>query len=47
MGGGHHHHEPFVVPDYKKYDNWRQYAKLVEHQERLAAHGLKPDPWIR
>ncbi|VDP51155.1 unnamed protein product [Soboliphyme baturini] len=44
--GGSDHHEPFKVPDYKVYDNWRQYPELVQHQERLARLGLK-DPWIR
>lgn len=44
MGGGHH--EPFKVPDWKIYNNYRAFPELVEHERRLAMMGLK-DPWIR
>ena len=43
MGGGGY---PLPkVPDYRKY-KWEEIPQLVEHQNRLAEHGLK-DPWAR
>jgi len=45
-GGGHHHEEPFKVPHYSKYNNWKECPELVEYSKRLEASKLK-DPWIR
>ncbi|ETN74108.1 hypothetical protein NECAME_04137 [Necator americanus] len=44
MGGGHH--EPFQIPNYSIYNNYRQFPELAAHEKRLAQIGLK-DPWIR
>lgn len=44
--GGHGSHEPFEVPHYSKYNNYKQSPELAEHEKRLARLGLK-DPWIR
>lgn len=46
LGGGHGHHEPFKVPHYTVYNNYRQCPELLAHEERLGRLGLK-DPWIR
>uniref|UniRef100_A0A914DQK4 NADH dehydrogenase [ubiquinone] 1 beta subcomplex subunit 3 n=1 Tax=Acrobeloides nanus TaxID=290746 RepID=A0A914DQK4_9BILA len=44
MGGGHH--EPFKVPDYKIYSNYKAFPQLSAYEKRLSRLGLK-DPWIR
>ncbi|CAJ0585908.1 unnamed protein product, partial [Mesorhabditis spiculigera] len=46
MGGGHHAHEPFKIPHYSIYNNYRDFPELAAHEKRLAQVGLK-DPWIR
>ncbi|RCN27118.1 hypothetical protein ANCCAN_27149 [Ancylostoma caninum] len=43
---GHGHHEPFQIPKYTIYDNYKQFPELAAHEKRLAQIGLK-DPWIR
>ncbi|EPB72509.1 NADH-ubiquinone oxidoreductase B12 subunit family protein [Ancylostoma ceylanicum] len=43
---GHGHHEPFQIPNYTIYNNYRQFPELAAHEKRLAQIGLK-DPWIR
>ncbi|KAK0420642.1 hypothetical protein QR680_014807 [Steinernema hermaphroditum] len=45
MGGGHHH-EPFQIPNYTIYNNYRDFPELAAHERRLQKIGLK-DPWIR
>ena len=45
MGGGHHE-EPFKIPNYSIYNNYRAFPQLAAHEKRLAQIGLK-DPWIR
>ncbi|EYB88921.1 hypothetical protein Y032_0239g3309 [Ancylostoma ceylanicum] len=42
---GHGHHEPFQIPNYTIYNNYRQFPELAAHEKRLAQIGLK-DPWI-
>ncbi|CAI2341723.1 unnamed protein product [Caenorhabditis sp. 36 PRJEB53466] len=44
MGGGHH--EPFKIPNFSIYNNYRDFPQLAQHEKRLAQIGLK-DPWIR
>ncbi|PAV56750.1 hypothetical protein WR25_05011 [Diploscapter pachys] len=46
MGGGHHSHEPFVIPKPEIYDNFREFPQLKAHEERLAKLKLR-DPWIK
>ncbi|CAB3404015.1 unnamed protein product [Caenorhabditis bovis] len=43
MGG---HHEPYKIPHYSIYNNYRDFPQLLQHEKRLAQLGLK-DPWIR
>ncbi|CAJ0960192.1 unnamed protein product, partial [Mesorhabditis belari] len=45
-GGGGHGHEPFKIPHYSIYDNYKAFPELAAHEKRLAQLGLK-DPWIR
>lgn len=43
---GHGHHEPFTIPKYTIYNNYREFPELLAHEKRLGQIGLK-DPWIR
>lgn len=43
---GHGHEEPFKVPHYSIYNDWRSYPHLAAHEKRLERLGLK-DNWIR
>ena len=43
---GHGHGEPFEVPHYSIYNNYRQFPHIAEHERRLARLGLK-DNFIR
>uniref|UniRef100_A0A914ZF53 NADH dehydrogenase [ubiquinone] 1 beta subcomplex subunit 3 n=1 Tax=Parascaris univalens TaxID=6257 RepID=A0A914ZF53_PARUN len=43
---GHGHQEPFKIPNYTIYNNYRDFPELAAHEQRLAQIGLK-DPWIR
>ncbi|KAK5973616.1 NADH-ubiquinone oxidoreductase B12 subunit family protein [Trichostrongylus colubriformis] len=43
---GHGHHEPFKIPHYSIYNNYRDFPELAAHEKRLAQIGLK-DNWIR
>jgi hypothetical protein len=43
---GGHHEEPYEVPHYTTYNDYKKCPELVAHEERLARLGLK-DPWIR
>ncbi|VDP60426.1 unnamed protein product [Heligmosomoides polygyrus] len=41
-----HGHEPFKIPHYSIYNNYREFPELANHEKRLAQIGLK-DKWIR
>ncbi|VDL63230.1 unnamed protein product [Nippostrongylus brasiliensis] len=43
---GHGHHEPFKIPHYSIYNNYKAFPELANHEKRLAQIGLK-DNWIR
>ncbi|KAK6051900.1 hypothetical protein COOONC_10595 [Cooperia oncophora] len=43
---GHGHQEPFKIPHYSIYNNYREFPELAAHEKRLAQIGLK-DNWIR
>ncbi|KJH52625.1 hypothetical protein DICVIV_01210 [Dictyocaulus viviparus] len=43
---GHGHQEPFKIPHYSIYNNYRDFPELANHEKRLAQIGLR-DPWIR
>nr|XP_023012443.1 NADH dehydrogenase [ubiquinone] 1 beta subcomplex subunit 3 [Leptinotarsa decemlineata] len=48
MGGhghGHHHAEPYTIPDYRIY-KVEDVPELLTTQRALASQGLK-DPWLR
>ncbi|VDK58668.1 unnamed protein product [Anisakis simplex] len=46
MLAGMGHGEPFKIPNYTIYNNYREFPQLAAHEQRLAQIGLK-DPWIR
>jgi hypothetical protein len=44
--GGHGHHDPYKVPDYKIYKVDKAVPQLLEVETALGRMGLK-DPWLR